>query len=378
LRLPESIDGSPADEWFIEHFYVKIHPAHLCVDKSKNFIAMKLISLAMPLALLTLSFIACNGRSGKDEKANVGELDSKIRDLKSVQSKSPEGDQLLRGNSEAADSAVGLNDHEAAEQNADKKNRAPRQRPSAAPQANPDWDKKIVKTADLNVEVKNFAAFDALMIPAVRRFGAYVAQEQQTQTESRIGNSMTIKVPVEQFDDAVNWLSHISDSNKMMEKKISSEDVTMEVVDTRSRMESKREVMEKYHELLRQAHTMDDILRMQHEINDVQGEIESAQGRVNYLGHASAFSTINLQYYQVLDATATPKETEPSFVHKIRLAFAEGWNWVSSLLLAFVSLWPLAIAGLFAWMMIRRWRSLHPKPVVAAQHGAAGGRQETN
>src|SRR5205809_5855589 len=100
-----------------------------------------------------------------------------------------------------------------------------------------DWDKKIIKNASINLEVKNYQSFNDLLHGNIKRFGGYVAQEEQNQTDYKIENSITIKVPVDQFDDLVAAL--ITGEQKLIEKKITSEDVTTQVVDTRSRMEAK-------------------------------------------------------------------------------------------------------------------------------------------
>src|SRR6185295_8278871 len=99
-----------------------------------------------------------------------------------------------------------------------------------------DWDKKIIKNATLNVEVKNYQSYSGLVHGNIKRFAAYVAQEEQNQTDDKIENTITIKVPVEQFDDLVAAIT--SGEQKIIEKKITSEDVTTQVVDTRSRMEA--------------------------------------------------------------------------------------------------------------------------------------------
>ena len=44
-----------------------------------------------------------------------------------------------------------------------------------------------------------------------------------------------------------------SDSDRLTEKKMNSEDVTMEVIDTKSRLETKKEVRGRYLDLLKQA-----------------------------------------------------------------------------------------------------------------------------
>ncbi|GGA83573.1 hypothetical protein GCM10011511_03350 [Puia dinghuensis] len=221
----------------------------------------------------------------------------------------------------------------------------------ALPAANPDWDKKIVKTADLNLEVKDFGLFTHRLHEAVRLSGGYIAQEEQTQSVTEISNSVTIKVPVANFDDLLMKLP--SDSEKLVDKKISSQDVTMEVVDTKSRLETKKEVRERYLELLRQAHTMKDILAVQNEINDIQGEMDQASGRIAWLGHSAAYSTINLKFYQVL-APGFPQETSPSFFRQLTDSFSEGWKDLSSLLLGLMRLWPLWIGVGFGAYWLRK------------------------
>jgi hypothetical protein len=53
---------------------------------------------------------------------------------------------------------------------------------------------------------------------------------------------MVIKVPVDQFENLMNSFS--GEGIKVIEKKISSDDVTGEMVDTKSRIETKRQVRE--------------------------------------------------------------------------------------------------------------------------------------
>jgi hypothetical protein len=232
--------------------------------------------------------------------------------------------------------------------------------------ANPDWDKKIVKNGTLSVEVKNFKAYTARLHEQVKAVGGYIAQEEQNESTYKIENIVTVKVPVERFDETVMQLA--SDSDKLMNKRISTEDVTMQLVDTKSRMETKKEVRERYLDLLKQAHSMKDILQVQNEINQVQEEIDGATGRIAYLGHAAAYSTINLNFYQVLDASVQ-HDVEPSLLQKLSSAFKAGWFWVTSLMVGLVGLWPLLLAGALALMWWRRRRPLTGRGAVAGNEG---------
>ena len=145
------------------------------------------------------------------------------------------------------------------------------------------------------------------------------------------------------------------DGIKVLEKTISTEDVTGEVVDTKARIEAKKEVRARYIELLRQAKNMKDILEVQDEINGIQEDIESASGRVNYLTHAAAYSTINLKYYQFLNGV-TSKDVEPGFLTNVSEAFKTGSSVITNLILFFISIWPVVIAGIFLIFYIKKLR----------------------
>ena len=203
-----------------------------------------------------------------------------------------------------------------------------------------DWDKKIIKTANLNLEVKDYNAYNTSLRDKLKQFGGYIAQEEQSQSEYKIENTITIKIPVDQFDDAVNSIS--SNVKELNEKKITSEDVTTEVIDTRSRLEAKKQVRLRYLDLLKQAKNMEEILRVQSEINGIQEQIESAAGRMEYLQHSSSFSTIHLTYYQVLNEAAIDPD-KPSFATRITNAFQFGWNWIGELSIGLISLWPILL-----------------------------------
>jgi hypothetical protein len=109
---------------------------------------------------------------------------------------------------------------------------------------NPDWDKKIIKTTELQLQLDDYEKFNTSIHSSLKQFGAYVAEEKQQQNDSKIENALTIKVPVDQLDDFVN--SFTGDGIKVMGKNITSEDVTGEVVDTKARMQAKTAVRDKY------------------------------------------------------------------------------------------------------------------------------------
>ncbi|MFM9908240.1 MAG: DUF4349 domain-containing protein [Chitinophagaceae bacterium] len=218
---------------------------------------------------------------------------------------------------------------------------------------NIDWDKKIIKTGKLTIEIKDFKLFNANLREVIKKAGGYIAQEEQNQSEYKLENSVTIKVPVDQFEETLNMLS--IPTEKIIEKKISSEDVTGEVIDTKSRMEAKKQVRQRYLDLLKQAKNMEEILLIQNEINDKQIEIESASGRINYLTHSAAYSTIQLTYYQVLNPSAITTN-EPGFGKRFVQSLKDGAKWISELLLILVYIWPIWILLPIVWIFFKKNR----------------------
>lgn len=214
-----------------------------------------------------------------------------------------------------------------------------------------DWDKKLIKTANITIEAANYSGFDQQIRNALKRHGAYIASEEQAFSDDRKQNMMTIKVPVIHFESLLG--SFGSDSNRIVQKNISSEDVTSEMYDSKSRIEARKKIRERYLQLLQQAKKMDDVLKVEQEINNIQEELESASGRLNYLSHQTSYSTIHLTYYSLL--TASPQTEQPNtFWKRLKAGFAEGGDILVEIILIGIRLWPLILLGILIGVLWKR------------------------
>lgn len=222
-----------------------------------------------------------------------------------------------------------------------------------------DWESKIIKNASMKVEVKDFKKYNSFVHSAVKQYGGYVAQEEQSLSDEKAETSITIKVPVAQFEDMMNALP--ADDGKVMEKKISTDDVTGEVVDTKSRLEAKKQLRLKYLEFLKQSKNMNEVLQVQNEVDNIQQQIESAAGRVSFLNNQTAYSTINLSFYQPMEGYS-PTDANPSFLTKLTNAFKTGGSWLAELFVGLVSIWPLLLVAIAIYF---GWKKLKPAKVIA-------------
>ncbi len=224
--------------------------------------------------------------------------------------------------------------------------------------SNPDWDSKIIKTASIKVEIKDFKKYNSYVHNAVRQYGGYIAQEDQTLSEEKSETSITIKVPVAQFEPMMNALP--ADDGKVMEKKITTDDVTGEMVDTKSRLEAKKQLRVKYLEFLKQSKNMEEVLQVQNEVDNIQQQIESVAARVSFLSHQTAYSTINLNFYQPMEGFK-PTGEAPSFFTRLGNAFKTGGSWIAELFVGLVSIWPLM---LIAFAIYFGWKKMRPAKVI--------------
>jgi Domain of unknown function (DUF4349) len=300
---------------------------------SMSNLTLKLIDMKkiIPVVLISTLLFSCNRIS-----KNKSEVDSAVQDMSLVKAPSSNAKTELLSKEINSDTSATVNSNILQ---------------GTLPGQNPDWDKKIIKTAELKLEVKDFRTYSNIVHNDSKRYGAYIASEDQSESNEKKETIISIKVPVDQFENLLNELP--SDSDKIIEKKVTSEDVTGEVIDTKSRLQAKEQMRLKYLEFLKQAKNMEDVLKVQDEINNIQEEMESASARVNYLSHQSAYSTINLTFYQPL-AGYNPTNDTPAFSTRMLTAFENGFHFIAEIFIGIVSIWPLFIVIFIVWLFWKK------------------------
>jgi len=216
-----------------------------------------------------------------------------------------------------------------------------------------DWDKKIIKKATLRLEIKDFKNYNSYVNKVTKQYGSYITQEAQDFSIEKLETTITIKVPVAQFESLMNSLP--AENTKVLEKRINAEDVGGEIADTRSRLETKKQMRLKYLDFLKQSKNISEVLQVQNEINDIQEEIESATGRMNYLSHQTAYSTVDLSFYEPLDGFTT-SNSSPTFLTRIANSFKTGMNWIVELFIGLIAVWPLLLLIAGGYFLVKNIR----------------------
>ncbi len=214
---------------------------------------------------------------------------------------------------------------------------------------------KIIRTASLSIEVNDYQLARAKIDSIITLNKGYIVSESFQETDTQKGNSISIRVPSQNFD---NLLKNLAESAKRVDyQNIYAQDVTEEYIDVKTRLNNKLQLEKTYLSLLRKAQNMDDILKIENKLAEIRSEIESEQGRLNYIDHQVNLSLISLYVYQKIDYKFIPKQL-PGFWQRIKEGFHWGWRgllWFAILLVKLWPLWLLSTIAIISYKKIKSW-----------------------
>jgi hypothetical protein len=188
------------------------------------------------------------------------------------------------------------------------------------------------------------------------------------------GSTMTItlRVPAEQYDAVVDRVAALGVLNSRSEN---SQDVTAEIVDVNSRVESMTASVARVRALLAQATGIGDVIAIESELASREADLESLQRQQASLAGLVALSTVTVTLTAVTDGpTALPADSPSGFV----TGLTSGWNallgslavigTVVGALLPFLPVVAtLVVAG---WWMVRRARRRSREQAMPAEAAA--------
>lgn len=240
----------------------------------------------------------------------------------------------------------GTNNNEVTEQGVLKQNLGTKETISNST-LNQDVEKKIIKTADISIEVKDFIKARIALSNLLKKHHAYYSDERQNNYDYETSSTITIRLKSESFDSLLNEISSLA--YKTNTKEIHVTDVTEEFIDVMARLKNKKQVEQQYLELLKRAYTIDEILKVNEHLRVLREEIESKEGRLKYLENQVSYSTINLYIYQKREQAYT------GFFEKLIEGLEGGWKGILTFIIGLTYIWPLIllIAG-SVWIILKR------------------------
>lgn len=195
-------------------------------------------------------------------------------------------------------------------------------------------ERKVIKEGQVSFETRDVKETSLLINKATAEAGGYLSKENIYDYKDRVTHRIEIRVPANKFDLLLSKISESADH--LDSKNIDVKDVTEEYIDVEARIKTKKELENRYRELLNQAKSVEEILHIEKEIGTLRTEIESVEGRLRYLKDRIGFSTLTVEYYQMIN-------TAFGFSSRLSQALAKGWEFLLLFIIGITHIWPFIL-----------------------------------
>jgi len=241
----------------------------------------------------------------------------------------------------------------------------------------------VIKNARLEIVVNQPDQSMESIGRMAEQMGGYVVSANLYQSQLSSGvevprASITVRVPVERLDEALERIEAESD-RLPLNKTIDSQDVTSEYTDLQSRLRNLEATEAQLVEIMEEARRTEDVLSVYSQLTQVREQIEVIQGQINYYERSAALSAISVEL--IANAAVQPitiggwepvgvaKDAIESLIQAMQvLANAAIWLVLFLLPVLVVILLPLYlfVRLLFAWRARRRRKMVSPPPAPSA------------
>jgi hypothetical protein len=217
-------------------------------------------------------------------------------------------------------------------------------------------ERKIVRSGEFNVTVRELDAPLAQLNARLRALGGFVADTSVARTPGVAPTAhIVIKVPEAGFDQAVEFLRALGE---VTHERVWTEDVTDQFYDLDARIANQRRTEARLNSILdRQAGKLHEVLEVEREITRVRENLERLQGQMKLLASRIELSTITLNLGTREEHRA---KKESSFGEKIADAFAGSWHalvrFITGILFVIVVIvpWLTIPAALLVLLLVMR------------------------
>ena len=216
---------------------------------------------------------------------------------------------------------------------------------------------KLIYTANLTIESKDFDAARTALTDAVSAAGGYLeSSNESSYTGSSRTLSLTIRVPQ---DNYASFLEAAAQAGNLVDKSEQVQDVTTQYMDIEARLSNLTAQRTRLQELQASAENLSDLLEIESSLSDVQYQIESWQSQLDWYSNQVSCCTV----YITLNEVETLTPTSTSFGAKLLAALRNGWtgfvSGAQAVAVFLVGAWPAILIGAVCGVIYYRVR--HPK-----------------
>lgn len=172
----------------------------------------------------------------------------------------------------------------------------------------PKTARKVIRKAELTIEVESPASAESKVSSLVERLGGYIESSERSLfadegERARARVALELRVPQERLGEALRELKRLGSGAET--ERIGAEDVTDEYVDVDARITNQRHLEQQLVLLLAQANSVESALKVHQELTNVRTDIDRLEGRKRLLTTQSALAKISLSLAPLRPIVAT-------------------------------------------------------------------------
>lgn len=213
-------------------------------------------------------------------------------------------------------------------------------------------DARIIRTADLSVEVEKSGfqdAFERAQLVA-QKYGGFVVSSSVWGEKSKSGN-LLLRVPSKTYESAMADLSGLGTIDSQSS---GSQEVTDQFIDLNARLRTWQAQQNVLLRLMDDANSISETMTVQRELQQVQFQIEQIKGQLRVLRDQTAYATIALELHEPGAVKPVPGTDKPSLSAAFQQALAGFLSIVSLVIVGLGYLIPISLLALVAWFVVKR------------------------
>jgi type II secretory pathway pseudopilin PulG len=154
--------------------------------------------------------------------------------------------------------------------------------------------RKLIRNAQLDLEVKSFQAAMDQIAALTKAAGGYVdTSNSQRGGNGKLQGVVVVKVLPQNFDA---FLLKLRDLGDVQNQSVSTDDVTKDYYDTQARLDNSRRMETQLQDLLKRTNgKVSDLLAVERELGRVRGDIEQMQGQLKLYDFQVQYATVTIQ-----------------------------------------------------------------------------------
>ena len=186
-------------------------------------------------------------------------------------------------------------------------------------EARADQNKKLILTANMNMETQDLDSLLEKLLPAISKYGGYVQRSSTSNRGSSRYYEAVIRVPAENYDA---FLEEVKGSGNSTYYAQETRDITDSYTDIQARLTSLKAQEAKVLEFYDKAEDIADLMSIESRLSDIRYEIEYYEAQIKNYDLLVAYSTLNLNITET--KVYTPVST--SFFERLSRSFINGFK----------------------------------------------------